>query len=179
MRDRKPVEKMIFDKSRFNMDEFRTTLRSLDWDLMYNQCNADSMLYTFISLLTGALKQHASLKKVFIRTQKPEKHLKSEWFDDECKSMLQKRTIALKRYQRQTSAIIWEKYKTLRAEFSELIAKKQSDYSFNLLETFKSFRKTRNVINNLRNKKMKTREYRLQRILSEIQLPKTKRLRTY
>ena len=44
MRDRKPIEKMIFDKSRFNRDEFRTTLRSLDWDLMYNQCNADSML---------------------------------------------------------------------------------------------------------------------------------------
>ena len=85
------------------------------------------MLYTFISLLTGAFKQHASLKKVFICTQKPEKHLKSEWFDDEC-SLLQKRTVALKRYQRQTSFITWEKYKTLRAEFSELITKKQSDY---------------------------------------------------
>ena len=123
MRDRKPIEKLIFDKSRFNRDEFRATLRSLDWDLMYNQCNADSILYTFISLLSGALKQHAPLKKVFIRTQKPEKHLKSEWFDDECKCLLQKRTITLKRYQRQTSAINWEKNKTLRAEFSELIAK--------------------------------------------------------
>ena len=50
---------------------------------MYNQCNAGSMLYTFISLLTGALKQHAPLKKDFISTQKPEKQLKSEWFDDE------------------------------------------------------------------------------------------------
>ena len=67
MRDRKPIEKMVFDKSRFNRDELRTTLRSLDWDLMYNQCNADSMLYTFISLLSRALKQHAPLKKVFIR----------------------------------------------------------------------------------------------------------------
>ena len=74
MRDRKPIEKMVFDKSRFNRDQFRTTLRSLDWDLMYNQCNAYSMLYTFISLLRGALKQHAPLKKVFIRTQKPKKN---------------------------------------------------------------------------------------------------------
>ena len=90
MRDRKPIEKMIFDKSRFNRDEFRTTLRSLNWDLMYNQCSADSMLYIFISLITGALKQHAPSKNVFIRTQKHEKHLKSEWFDDECKGLLQK-----------------------------------------------------------------------------------------
>ena len=97
--------------------------------------------------------QRAPLKKAFIRAKKPEKHLKSEWFDDECKCLLQKRTIALKRYQRLTSAINWEKYKTLRAEFSELIAKKQSDYSLNLLETFKSSRKTWNVINNLRNTK--------------------------
>ena len=67
--------------------------------------------------------------------------------------MLQKRTRALKRYQRQTSAINWEKYKILRAEFSELIAKKQSEYSSNLLETFKSSRKTWNFINNLRNTK--------------------------
>ena len=67
---------MIFDQSRFNRNEFRTTLTSLDWDLMYNQCNADSMLFIFVSLLTGALKQHAPLEKVFIRTQKPEKHLK-------------------------------------------------------------------------------------------------------
>ena len=84
VRDRKLIEKMIFDKARFNTDEFRTTLRSLDWDLMYNQCNADSMIYIFISLLTEYLKQHAPSKKAFIRTQKPEKHLKSEWFDDEC-----------------------------------------------------------------------------------------------
>ena len=153
MRDRKPIEKMIFDKSRFNRDEFRTTLGSLDWDLMYNQCSADSILKIFISLITGALKQHAPFKKVFIRTLKPEKHLKSEWFDDECKCLLQKRTVALKRYQRQTSVINWEKYKILRAEVSELIAKKQSDYSSNLLETFKSSRKTWNFINNLRNTK--------------------------
>ena len=53
MRDRKPIEKMIFDKSRFNRDEFGTTLRSLDWVLMYNRCNADSRLYIFIPLLTG------------------------------------------------------------------------------------------------------------------------------
>ena len=121
MRDRKPIEKMIFDKSRFNRDEFRTTSRSLDWDLMYNQCSADSTLYIFISLIAGALKQHAPFKKVFIHTQKPEKLPKSEWFDDECKCLLQKRTIALKRYQRQTSGINWEKYKILRAEFSEAI----------------------------------------------------------
>ena len=62
---------------------------------MSNQCNADQIVYSFSSLLTGALKQHAPLKKVFIRTQNPEKHLKSEWFDDECKCLLQKRTIAL------------------------------------------------------------------------------------
>ena len=62
-----------------------------------------------------------SFKKVFIRTLKPEKYLKSEWFDDEC--------------------------------ISELIAKNQSDYSSNLLETFKSSRKTWNFINNLRNTK--------------------------
>ena len=62
---RKPIEKMIFDKSRFNRDEFRTTLRSLDWDLMYNQCSADSMLYIFISLITGASKQHAPLKSFY------------------------------------------------------------------------------------------------------------------
>ena len=111
------------------------------------------MLYIFISLITGALKQHAPLKKVFIRTLKPEKHLKSEWFEDECKCLLQERTIALKRYQRKTSAINLEKYKILRAEFSELIAKKQSDYSSNLLETFKSSRRTWNFINNLRNTK--------------------------
>ena len=153
MRDRKPIEKLIFDKSRFNRDEFRTTLRSLDWDLMYNQCSADSTLYIFISLITGALKQHAPLKKVFIRTLKLEKHLKSEWFDDECKCLLQKKPIALKLYQRQTSAINWEKYKILRAEFSELIAKNQSGYRSNLLETFKSSRKTWNFINNLRNTK--------------------------
>ena len=143
---------MNFNKSRFNRDEFRTTLGSLDWDLMYNQCNVDSMLYIFISLLTGALKQHVPLKKVFIRTQKPEKHLESEWFDDECKCLLQKRTIALKRYQRQTSAISWEKYKTLRAQFSELLAMKQSDYSLNLMETFNASRKTWDI-NNLRNTK--------------------------
>ena len=59
MRDRKPIEQMTFDKSRFNRDEFSTFLRSLDWDLMYNHCNADSMFYIFISLLIGALKQHA------------------------------------------------------------------------------------------------------------------------
>ena len=144
---------MIFDKSRFNRDEFCTTLRTVDWDLMYNQCSADSMLYIFISLIPGALKQHAPLKKVFICTLKPEKPLKSEWFDDECKCLLQKRTIALKRYQRQTCAIKWNEYKILRAEFSELIAKKQSDYSSNLLETFRSSRKTWNFINNLRNTK--------------------------
>ena len=50
MRDRKPIEKMIFDKFRVDRDEFRTTLRSLDWHLMYNQCTADSMLYIFLSL---------------------------------------------------------------------------------------------------------------------------------
>ena len=93
------------------MNFARTTLRSLDWDIMYNQCNADSYLYISISLLTGALKQHAPSKKVFIRTQNPEKHLKSEWFDDECKCPLQKRTIALRRYQRQTSEINWENTK--------------------------------------------------------------------
>ena len=43
MRDRKPIEITIFDKSTFKRDEFRTTSRSLDWDLMYNQCNPDSM----------------------------------------------------------------------------------------------------------------------------------------
>ena len=41
----------------------------------------------------------------------------------------------------------------MRAEFSELIAKKLSDYCLKLLETFKSSRKTWNVINNLRNTK--------------------------
>ena len=41
----------------------------------------------------------------------------------------------------------------MRAEFSELIANKQCDYSSNLLETFKSSRKTWNFINNLRNTK--------------------------
>ena len=40
---------------------------------MYNQCNADSMLYNFVFLLTGALKQQAPLEKIFIRAQKPEK----------------------------------------------------------------------------------------------------------
>ena len=49
------------------------------------------MLYIFISLLSGALKQHAPQKKCFIRTQKPEKHPKFEWFDNECKSLLQQK----------------------------------------------------------------------------------------
>ena len=52
---------------------------------MYNHSHADSMLYIFISLSTGALQQQAPSKKVFSRTQKPEKHLKSEWLDNECK----------------------------------------------------------------------------------------------
>ena len=99
------------------------------------------------------MKQDAPLTKTFIRTQKPEKYLRSEWFDDECKLLLQKRTIALKRYQRQTSAMNMKKYKTFRAEFLELLARKQSDYSLNLLETFKSSRKTWSFINNLRNTK--------------------------
>ena len=72
-----------------------------------------------------------------------------------------RKKIALKLYQRQTSDVNWEKHKTLRAEFSELIAKKQFDYSLNLLETFKSSRKTWNFINNLRNTKIKNREHRL------------------
>ena len=73
MSDRKSIEKTIFDESRFNRDEFRTTFRSVDWGLIYNQCIADSMLYIFYSLLTRALKLHACLKKGFIQTQKPEK----------------------------------------------------------------------------------------------------------
>ena len=55
---------------------------------MYNQSIADSLVYFFIPLLTGPLKQHAPLKKVFIRTRKPVKHLKTEWFDDEYKCLL-------------------------------------------------------------------------------------------
>ena len=31
---------------------------------MCNQCNAESMLYSFISPLTGAMKQHSPSKKV-------------------------------------------------------------------------------------------------------------------
>ena len=72
---------------------------------MYNQCKAASMFYISTSLITGAMKQHAPLKEVFIRTQKLEKHLESEWFDDECKCFLQKCKIALVCYQRQTSDI--------------------------------------------------------------------------
>ena len=75
MSDRKPIHKRTSDKSRFNEDEFRTILGSLDWGLMYNQCKADSMLYLFISLLTGALKQHAPLKEVFILLKNPKNNL--------------------------------------------------------------------------------------------------------
>ena len=69
----------------------------------------------FISLLTGALKQHTFLKKGFIRTQKPEKHPKSVGFDDECICLLQKRTKALKVYQRQTSVINWKKKQSIES----------------------------------------------------------------
>ena len=62
MSDKKPLEKRIFENPESTKMN-RTTSRSLDWDLMYNQCNADSMLHLFISLLTGAMKNHAPFKK--------------------------------------------------------------------------------------------------------------------
>ena len=43
----------------------------------------------------------------------------------------------------------------MRAEFSELVAKKQSDNRLNLMETFKSSRQTWNFINKLCNTKGK------------------------
>ena len=52
---------MVFQKSRLNRAVFRTTLKSLDWVIIYNQLSADYMSYIF--LLSGALKQHALLKK--------------------------------------------------------------------------------------------------------------------
>ena len=90
-----------------------------------------------------------------------------------------KRTIALKRYQRRTSAINWRKYRTLRAEFSELKAKKQSDYSLNLVETFKSSRKTRTFINNLRNTKSEKSQKSAVMNSFGVLITKDKRLRTY
>ena len=57
------------------------------------------MLYIFILFLTWAMKQHAPLKEVFIRTQNPKKTPKSERFDDGCNCLLQKRTNAPNQYQ--------------------------------------------------------------------------------
>ena len=63
---------MIFDKYRFNEDQFFIHLWFLDWGFLYNLWDADSISYNFISLITGAMKQRAPLKKIVIRTPKPE-----------------------------------------------------------------------------------------------------------
>ena len=55
---------------------------------MYNHRDGNSMLHIFTSLITGAMKQQAPLKEVFIRTQKPKKRPISKWFEDEYKCLL-------------------------------------------------------------------------------------------
>ena len=71
IREKRPFSKMIFDKTNYNKDEFKKTLRSLDWNSIYYQFNGELMLKSFISLITRALKKHAPLKKVYIRNKNP------------------------------------------------------------------------------------------------------------
>ena len=71
--DLRPQRNMVFDKRDYNKSEFRQTLRSFSGEDVCKQCNVDLNFDDLVVLKIRALKKHAQVRKVFLRTRKQRK----------------------------------------------------------------------------------------------------------
>ena len=108
------------------------------------------MFSAMIYLISSALQQHAPIEKKFVCNFKPKNVLKAEWFDSECRQLLNKKQNSLKSYRSQSTSDSWSKYQFLRNQMSQLIRSKQLDHSKNCFSLLSTIQQKWKYINQLR-----------------------------
>ena len=80
--------KYIHDKSNYKKSSYQTSVRDLNWSLLYNNnLNPSQMIEVFDYLLAQVLNHHAPLKKCYIRNNKNSFQLADKWLTRKTKSL--------------------------------------------------------------------------------------------